>query len=326
MPFPDASDTIFHSAVCVALCLVRMCQQAIVGVGLLTARSYLLLCCPDLHQVHKVRHWVEPILLTKVQLFSWLNVGSRQPAVSKGLANLAHDQFFNSSSSLLSFHQKTHVRQIVPSQCLAQPMAMPLAVVRYWVEQAVFIMGQTSRCCMVCLMPQSQVSASFENPHLNMFTLDRPTCVRNRLSAFQVIQRFSAPAGRCSSALMLRCTLASRGSSHSLHNSMRAAFAVVLMGSEHLIKLFRDFRNGTIPRCPLSGCLWSIVCRVRSVWLVTAGASTSRAWESDISDCKSCYHHPPRRTTNKVLHLDHTSNIYFSVPIFELGYKLHFKH
>ena len=37
---------------------------------------------------------------------------------------------------------------------------------------------------------------------------------------------------------------------------------------------------------------------------VTAGASTSRPWESDISDCKSCYHHPPRaRTTNK----DHTS-------------------
>ena len=33
---------------------------------------------------------------------------------------------------------------------------MPLAVVRSWVEQTVFIMGQTSRCCMVCLMPQSQ--------------------------------------------------------------------------------------------------------------------------------------------------------------------------
>ena len=33
---------------------------------------------------------------------------------------------------------------------------------------------------------------------------------------------------------------------------------------------------------------------------VTAGASTSRPWESDISDCKSCYHHPPRaRTPNK---------------------------
>ena len=36
----------------------------------------------------------------------------------------------------------------------------------------------------------------------------------------------------------------------------------------------------------------------------TAGASTSRPWESDISDCKSCYHQPPRAcTTNK----DHTS-------------------
>ena len=50
--------------------------------------------------------------------------------------------------------------------------------------------GLTSACCMVCLVPQSQVSGSFENPHFNMFTLqlDRPTCVRNRLSAFQVSQ------------------------------------------------------------------------------------------------------------------------------------------
>ena len=98
-----------------------------------------------------------------------------------------------------------------------------------------------------------------------MFTLDRPTCVRNRLSAFQVVQGFSAPAGRCSSALMLRCTLSSRGSSRSLHNSMRAAFAVMLMGSVHLIKLFRDFRLGTTPRCPLS-----VVCRVHSIRLATA--------------------------------------------------------
>ena len=89
----------------------------------------------------------------------------------------------------------------MPSQCLAQPMAMSLAVVRSWGEQAVFIMGQTSRCCMVCLMPQSQVYVSFEYPHFDMFTLDRPTCVRNRLSAFQVVQGKSAPAGRCSSAL-----------------------------------------------------------------------------------------------------------------------------
>ncbi len=38
--------------------------------------------------------------------------------------------------------------------------AITLAVVRYWVEQAVFIMGQTSRCCTVSLIPQSQLSAS----------------------------------------------------------------------------------------------------------------------------------------------------------------------
>ena len=157
-----------------------------------------------------------------------------------------------------------------PPQCLTQSMAMSLAVVRSWGEQAVSIMGQTSRCCMVCLTPQSQVSCSLENPHFNMFTLDRPTCVRSRLSAFQVVQGFSAPAGRCSSALMLRCTLASRGSSRSLHSSNRAAFAVVLMCLVNVIKLLRDLRRGTTPRCPLSGCLSSVACRVRSVRLATA--------------------------------------------------------
>ena len=151
-----------------------------------------------------------------------------------------------SSSSFLSFHQDSYVRQTVPSQCLAQPMAMPLAIVRSWGEQAVSIMGQTSMCCMVCLMPQSQISCSLENPHFNMFTLDRPTGVRNRLSAFQVVQRLSAPAGRCSSALMLRCTLASRVSSLSLHSSKRAAFAVVLICSVLLMKLFRDFRRAAL--------------------------------------------------------------------------------
>ena len=100
---------------------------------------------------------------------------------------------------------------------------------------------------------QLHVSCSLGNPHFNMFTLDRLTCVRNRLSVFQVVQGFNAPAGRCSSAQMLRCTLASRGSSLSLHSSKRAAFAVVLMGSVLLMKLFRDFRRGTTPRCPLSG-------------------------------------------------------------------------
>ena len=130
--------------------------------------------------------------------------------------------------------------------------------------------GGTSRCCMVCLMPQPQVSCSLENPHFNMFTLDRPTCVRSRLSAFLVVQGFSVPAGRCSSALMLRCTLASRVSSRSLHSSKRAAFAVVLMGLVHVIKLFRDLRRGTTARCPLSECLSSVSCRVRSVRFSTA--------------------------------------------------------
>ena len=121
----------------------------------------------------------------------------------------------------------------MPSQCLAQPMAIPLTVVRSWGEQAVSIMGPTSRCCMVCLMRQSQVSVSFEYPHFDMFTLDRPTYVCNQLIAFQVVQGFSAPAGR--------------GSSRSLHSSKRAAFAVVLMSLVHVIKLFRDFRCGTTP-------------------------------------------------------------------------------
>ena len=55
----------------------------------------------------------------------------------------------------------------------------------------------------------------------------------------------------------------------SLLSFMRAAFAVVLMGSVHLMKLFRDFRRGTTPRYPLSGYLWSVVCRVRPVRLAT---------------------------------------------------------
>ena len=132
-------------------------------------------------------------------------------------------------------------------------MAMSLAVGRPWGRADSVQHGvQTSRCCMVCLMPQSQVSCSLENPHFNMFTLDRPTCVRSRLSAFLVVQGFSVPAGRCSSALMLRCTLASRGSSRSLHSYKRAAFAVVLMGLVHVIKLFRDSKRGTTARCPLS--------------------------------------------------------------------------
>ena len=69
----------------------------------------------------------------------------------------------SSSSLVLSFHQESYVCQIVSSQCLAQPMAMTLAVVRSWGEQAVSVMGQTSRCCMVCVMPQSHVSCYKSN-------------------------------------------------------------------------------------------------------------------------------------------------------------------
>ena len=49
----------------------------------------------------------------------------------------------------------------------------------------------------------------------------------------------------------------SRGSSRSLHNSMRAAFTVVLMGSVHLMKLFRDFRRDYV-----KGALYRIWCGV----------------------------------------------------------------
>ena len=143
-----------------------------------------------------------------------------------GIARSLHEW----SPSFLSFHQESYVRQIVFSQCLEQPMAMPVAIVRSCGEQAVSTMGQTSRCCVICLMRLSHVSCSLENPHFIMFNLDRPTSVRNRLSAFQVVQGLSAPGGKCSSALMLRCTLVSRSSSRSLHSSMRSAFAVVLRG------------------------------------------------------------------------------------------------
>ena len=118
------------------------------------------------------------------------------------------------------------------------------------------VMGQTSRSCMVCLM----------------------RLVPSRLSMDSLRQLGG------SSALMLRCTLTSRCSSRSLHSSIPAAFAIVLMRPVRLMKLFRDFRRGTTHRCPLSGCLWYVVCRVRSAQLVTAllmydwaiGASTGR--------------------------------------------------
>ena len=58
---------------------------------------------------------------------------------------------------------------------------------------------------MVCLMPQSQVSGSVENPHFNMLTLDRPTWVRNRLNAFQVIQGSMIGVNICK--ITRRCVL-----------------------------------------------------------------------------------------------------------------------
>ena len=127
-----------------------------------------------------------------------------------------------------------------------------------------------------------------------MVTRDRPTCVCNRLSAFEVVQRLSAPAGRCSSALMSRCTLASRGSSRSLHSSKRAAIAVVLMGLVHVMELFRDLRRGTTPRCPLSGCLSSVACRVRSVRRATALLMSDGAIQvsTGILLVFVCFRHP----------------------------------
>ena len=94
------------------------------------------------------------------------------------------------SSSFVSFPHESHVGHLMTSQCPAQPMAMPLAVVRSRGEQAVFIVGQTSICCMACQMPQSHGSCLFEKTHFNIFTLDRPSCVCNRLSAFQVVLGF----------------------------------------------------------------------------------------------------------------------------------------
>ena len=70
-----------------------------------------------------------------------------------------NNMLHHSSSSFLSFPHESYVRQIVLSQCLAQPMAMPLTGVRSLEDQAVFI--SIILCCMVCLMLHSQVSGSF---------------------------------------------------------------------------------------------------------------------------------------------------------------------
>ena len=97
-----------------------------------------------------------------------------------------------------------------------------------------------------------------------MFTLDRPTCARNRLGAFQVVQGFSAPAGRCSSALM-KGTLASKGSSRSLHSSTRAAFA--FSAFDEALPRFQAWHHSEMS---IEWVLWSVACRVRSVRLATA--------------------------------------------------------
>ena len=47
-------------------------------------------------------------------------------------------------------------------------------------------------------------------------------------------------------------------------------FRVQDLCSVHLMKPFVDFRRGMTPRCTLSGCLSSVVCRVHSVRLATA--------------------------------------------------------
>ena len=121
-------------------------------------------------------------------------------------------------------------------------MATPLAIVRSW----------ESRQCPSWGRPVDVAWSAGCNSHrfLVRWKIPTSTCslltgqpVRNRLSDFQFVHGFSASAGRCSSVLMLRCTLASRGSSRSLHSSKRAASAVVLMGSVLLMKLFRDFRR-----------------------------------------------------------------------------------
>ena len=72
------------------------------------------------------------------------------------------------SSSFASFHQ-SHVNF---KSC--HPSAWPLAIVRSWVGRAgASILGQTSRYCVACLMPQSHVSVSFEYSNVSMFTLDQ---------------------------------------------------------------------------------------------------------------------------------------------------------
>ena len=117
------------------------------------------------------------------------------------------------------------------------------------------------------------------------FWFDRPTCVGNRLSAFHVVQRFSAPAGRCSSALYT-CV---RGLQRSLHNYMRRR--VTSLGCK--IKLFVDLWRGTTQRCPLSGYLWSVVGPVRSVRLATAVLMSEGQTVQHVPTILSCIESDP---------------------------------
>ena len=126
--------------------------------------------------------------------------------------------FFLHSSSSLSFHQLHVSHQIVPSQCLIQPMAMQVAVARYWIEQAVFIMGQTSRCCMVCLMPVTISWVVWIAPLWQIHSWPAKLCT-------QTVECLPGCPGMLSASWEVfvstdvLCTLSSRGSSRSLHAS-----------------------------------------------------------------------------------------------------------
>ena len=131
------------------------------------------------------------------------------------------------STSVSSFLQ-LHVKSCLPN-AWHRRWRLPLPVVRFWVEKAVLMLHG---------LPDATVTGFWVIwiSSLNMFTHDRPTCVRNRLSAFLVVHGFSAPAGSCSSAVMLMCTL------ESLSPSCWWDQCIYI-----IIKLFRDFRRGTSP-------------------------------------------------------------------------------
>ena len=115
---------------------------------------------------------------------------------------------YSSSTCPSTRSRRPYVRQIV--FCLAQPMAMSLAVARSWGRAGSVRHGadqDSARPVGIawCLFDATVTRFLFrlKIPTLTvMFILDRPTCVRNRLSAFQVVQGFSVLAGRCSSALI----------------------------------------------------------------------------------------------------------------------------